>query len=72
VKVTDFGLALLDGGGTRGVTTHSGSEARPVRWLAPEALQTRRYSLYSDVCPPPPQPPLPPVLTGHVSSLSQY
>jgi len=50
VKVTDFGLALLDGGGTRGVTTHSGSEARPVRWLAPEALQTRRYSLYSDVC----------------------
>jgi serine/threonine protein kinase len=49
VKVTDYGLALLDGGGTRGVTTHSGSDARPVRWLAPEALRTRRYSRASDV-----------------------
>ena len=49
VKVTDYGLAVLEGGGTRGVTTHSGSNARPVRWLAPEALERRRYSHASDV-----------------------
>jgi len=49
VKVTDYGQALLGAQGSRGVTTHSGGEVRPVRWLAPEALQRRIYSQASDV-----------------------
>jgi len=49
VKVTDYGLALLNGADTRGAVTDSNSMALPVRWLAPEALQWHRYSEGSDV-----------------------
>ncbi|KAJ1475352.1 tyrosine kinase-domain-containing protein [Baffinella frigidus] len=49
VKVTDYGQALLGAGGSRGMTTHSGESARPVRWLSPEALKKRVYSQSSDV-----------------------
>ncbi|KAJ1474204.1 kinase-like domain-containing protein, partial [Baffinella frigidus] len=41
VKVTDYGLALRGAVGSRGVTTHSGETARPMRWLSPEAITGR-------------------------------
>ena len=52
VKVTDYGLALLaEKGSTAGkmVSTHGASLAGPIRWMAPESLQRRMYSLKSDV-----------------------
>ena len=52
VKVTDYGLALLaEKGATAGkmVSTHGASLAGPIRWMAPESLQRRMYSLKSDV-----------------------
>jgi len=49
VKVTDYGLALLNRVGMRGAVTKSNNLARPVRWLAPEALERHHYSEKSDV-----------------------
>jgi len=49
VKVTDYGLALINGPATRGAATNPNTLALPVRWLAPEALRWHRYSEESDV-----------------------
>ena len=47
VKVTDYGLAVAAGATT--VTTNSGSTGGPMRWMAPESIKFRRYSVQSDV-----------------------
>eukprot|EP00041_Stephanoeca_diplocostata_P033490 m.1108009 g.1108009 ORF g.1108009 m.1108009 type:complete len:710 (-) comp24351_c0_seq3:2151-4280(-) len=46
VKVSDFGLTVNTGGATH-MTVSAG--AKPVRWMAPEALRHGRYSEKSDV-----------------------
>jgi len=52
VKIADYGLSIMAsrgyGEGAGGVST-AGSTIRPVRWLAPECIQRRRYSEKSDV-----------------------
>jgi serine/threonine protein kinase len=47
VKVSDFGLSMNVYGATHGYG--SAQEAAPFRWMAPEALQRRRFSEKSDV-----------------------
>eukprot|EP00286_Rhodomonas_abbreviata_P027742 CAMPEP_0181297822 /NCGR_PEP_ID=MMETSP1101-20121128/5452_1 /TAXON_ID=46948 /ORGANISM="Rhodomonas abbreviata, Strain Caron Lab Isolate" /LENGTH=522 /DNA_ID=CAMNT_0023402799 /DNA_START=122 /DNA_END=1690 /DNA_ORIENTATION=+ len=47
VKVTDYGLSIQSHGST--ITTNSQSTGGPTRWMAPEAIQYRRWSEKSDV-----------------------
>lgn len=45
-KVADFGLA--QSGGSSGLVIVEEQLKLPVRWLAPEAITTRKFSEYSD------------------------
>uniref|UniRef100_A0A182TA85 Protein kinase domain-containing protein n=1 Tax=Anopheles maculatus TaxID=74869 RepID=A0A182TA85_9DIPT len=47
VKISDFGLAQVTEGGNYYVARHS--RELPIRWYAPETLETQKYSFQSDV-----------------------
>jgi len=47
-KISDFGLARLVGVGSKKGST-KGETGVPIRWMAPEALKTKEYSVASDI-----------------------
>lgn len=47
VKISDFGLAQVTEGSNYYVARHS--RELPIRWYAPETLETQKYSSQSDV-----------------------